>query len=354
MFQLYRSWLDRVSTLLPQERVTRRRNLTQLMVGIYLSGSVHLSRIASKVPSSAKLTSITKRLSRFVSNEEVDAGDWYRPVAEGVIGHLVTSGSEVRLLIDASKVSGNKQLLMVSVAYRRRALPLWWCWVPYRKGRSSTSKQLALLNEVQALLPPEAEVSLVGDSEFGDVRVLEQLDCWGWRYALRQKGWYDYQDSSGVWQKLQSAVAQGQSHDLGMVRLTRKHGYHTRLVAHWQRGYKEPWLLATNYPTKHATLAAYGKRMWTEEMFGDFKGNGFDLESSRLGDEARLSRLTLAVCLLYVWLVALGSATIKRGERHLVDRNDRRDLSIFRIGYYILDRHLRIGQSVTMPLFTCL
>jgi hypothetical protein len=94
--------------------------------------------------------------------------------------------------------------------------------------------------------------------------------------------------------------------------------------------------------------------MWTEEMFGDFKGNGFDLESTRLSDEARLSRLTLAVCLLYVWLVALGSATIKRGERHLVDRNDRRDLSIFRIGLYMLDRHLRLGQSVTMPLLSCL
>jgi hypothetical protein len=352
MFQLYRSWLNSVSSLLPHKRVTRRRNLAQLMVGIYLSGSVQLSRIASKVPSSAKLTSITKRLSRFVSNEEVDAGDWYRPVAMGVVEHLVRSGSKVRLLIDGTKVSGSKQLLMVCVAYRRRALPLWWCWVPYRKGRSSTSKQLALLREVQALLPPAAEVSLVGDSEFGDVRVLEKLDGWGWRYALRQKGWYDYQDSSGVWRKLHDAVAPGQSHDLGMVRLTRKHGYHTRLVAHWQRGHKEPWLLATNYPSKQASLAAYAKRMWSEEMFGDLKGNGFDLESTRLGDEARLSRLTLAVCLLYVWLIALGSATIERGDRHLVDRSDRRDLSIFRVGLYMLDRYLRLGKSVTMPLLT--
>jgi hypothetical protein len=354
MFRLYRGLLEGVSTLLSQERVTRRRNLTQLMVGIYMSGSVHLSRIASKVPSTAKLTSITKRLSRFVSNKEVDAQDWYRPVAKGLVEHLVASGSELRLMSDGTKVSGSKQLLMVSIAYRRRALPLWWCWIPHRKGRSSTAKQLALLREVYALIPQEAKVSLVGDSEFGDVAVLQHLDLWGWRYALRQKGWYDYQDSSGWWQKLQDAVSEGQSKNLGTVRLTHKHAYGTRLIAHWPRGYEQPWLLATNYPTKHATLAAYAKRMWTEEMFGDFKGNGFDLESTRLSDEARLSRLTLAVCLLYVWLVALGSATLKRGQRHLVDRNDRRDLSIFRIGLYMLDRHLRLGQSVTMPLLTCL
>ena len=41
-------------------------------------------------------------------------------------------------------------------------------------------------------------------------------------------------------------------------------------------------------------------------MFGDMKGHGFDLEHSRLRHFLRLSRLTLAVCLLYVWLVATG------------------------------------------------
>jgi hypothetical protein len=70
-----------------------------------------------------------------------------------------------------------------------------------------------------------------------------------------------------------------------------------------------------------------------EEMFGDFKRQGFDLEKSRLGHFLSLSRLTMIVALLYIWLVALGSTSIKRGRRHLVDRKDRRDLSIFRIGY---------------------
>lgn len=351
MFRLYRSLLEGVSSLLPKERVTRQRNLAAMLTGIYLSGSVQLNRIASKVPSTAKLTSISKRLRRFVDNQRFNASNCYRPVAEGVVQHLVTSGSELRLMVDGSKVSADKQLLMVSIAYRRRALPLRWCWIPHRKGRSSTAKQLALLREVYRLIPQAAKVSLVGDSEFGDVAVLQHLDLWGWRYALRQKGNCLYQNGSGGWHKLQNAVAEGQSKDLGKLLLTHKYHYRTGLVAHWQRGHKEPWLLATNYPSKHDTLRAYAKRMWTEEMFGDFKGNGFDLESTRLSDEARLSRLTMAVCLLYVWLVALGSVTIKRGDRHLVDRTDRRDLSIFRIGCYTLDRKLRLEQSVTLPLF---
>ena len=50
--------------------------------------------------------------------------------------------------------------------------------------------------------------------------------------------------------------------------------------------------------------------MWIEEMFGDMKGHGYDLEHSRLRHFLRLSRLTLVECLLYVWLVATGEQVL--------------------------------------------
>jgi hypothetical protein len=67
-------------------------------------------------------------------------------------------------------------------------------------------------------------------------------------------------------------------------------------------------------------------------MFGDMKGHGFDLEATRLGHFLRLSRLTLAVSLLYLWLVSTGEYVTHTGLAAEVGRNDRRDLSIFRIG----------------------
>ena len=80
--------------------------------------------------------------------------------------------------------------------------------------------------------------------------------------------------------------------------------------------------------------------MWIEEMFGDLKGHGVDLETTHLQHFSRLSRLMLAAALLYVFVVAFGSQIVKRGERPLVDRNERRDLSIFRIGFYSLERYI--------------
>jgi hypothetical protein len=49
-------------------------------------------------------------------------------------------------------------------------------------------------------------------------------------------------------------------------------------------------------------------------------------------------------------LVAFGSYVIKRGQRRLVDRADRRDLSIFRIGLSMVERLLANAQPLSIRL----
>lgn len=127
---------------------------------------------------------------------------------------------------------------------------------------------------------------------------------------------------------------------MGKGWLTEKHIYSVNLLVHWKAGEKEPWCLATNLPDRQTALQAYARRMWIEEMFGDMKGHGFDLESTMLRHADRLSRLTLAVAILYVWLVSTGTRIIRDGLRYQVDRRDRRDLSIFQIGLRFIDRQL--------------
>ena len=61
---------------------------------------------------------------------------------------------------------------------------------------------------------------------------------------------------------------------------------------------------------------------------------------------SRRFTVTLAVILLYVWLLAFGSQVIKSGRRHLVDRSDRRDLSLFRIGRNMAERLITNGENL--------
>jgi hypothetical protein len=258
------------------------------------------------------------------------------------LNRIVEAGQEIRLVVDGTKVGFGHQLLMVAVCYRRRTLPLAWTWVKGSRGHSSSHRQLALLGYVHSLIPAGATVLVVGDSEFGANEVLKQLDSWQWGYVLRQPPhWLVQAKDQSAWQRLDSLLSQaGQRLWLPAARLTQKYAYTVNVLAYWQPGEKEPWLLATNLASLQIALLAYRRRMWIEEMFGDLKLHGFDLEATHLHHFARLSRLTLAVSLAYVWLVAFGSRVIKNGQRYLVDRTDRRDFSIFRIGFNMLQRCL--------------
>ncbi len=63
--ELYHTWMQQICELRPNQRITQQRNFVWLMIGIYQSHSVYLSKIAGKIPGPAKLVSITRRLSRF-------------------------------------------------------------------------------------------------------------------------------------------------------------------------------------------------------------------------------------------------------------------------------------------------
>ena len=354
--ELYHNWMQQVCELQPKARITQIRNFVWLMIGIYESRSVHLSKIAGKIPGPAKLVSITRRMSRFLDNPAIQVREWYKPIAQRWLQAQWCCLGEIRLIVDGTKVGFGHQLLMVSLAYRSRAIPIAWTWVKQVRGHSSAYKQMALLNYVRTLLPVDAAVFLVGDCEFGSVEALKWLDQWHWFYVLRQKSdtclWLD---QSSEWKPFGSfANRPGESHWLGHGYLTSKNIYPTNLLIHWQVGEDEAWCLATNLPDREMTLRYYRHRMWIEEMFGDLKKHGFDLESTMLHDFLRLSRLTLAVACLYVWLISVGSRTIHFGLRHLVDRKDRRDLSIFQIGLRYIQRRLINAFPISIPLWSYL
>jgi len=345
---LYQVWFQRIGQMWSHLYLPQRRNMAQLIVGIYLAKSVYLSKIALKIPGSAVRISIERRLSRFLDNPAIQVRACYDPLVMPLLQSLSQTGV-VRLIVDGTKIGFGHQLLMVSVAYRHRSIPVVWTWVDCARGHSSTEVQLALLAHVRSMLPANASVLLVGDCEFGAVEVIRYLEHWHWKYVLRQKPNNLVQLPGLEWQTFGSLVFKaGQSSWTSQGLLTAKHAYTVNLLAHWRKGEREPWLLATNLDTCQATLKAYALRMWIDEMFGDWKKHGFDLESTHLRHFLKLSRLTLAIAVLYLWLVTSGSQVIKQGLRRLVDRADRRDLSIFQIGMGFIDRQLTNGLNISI------
>ena len=79
--QFYHTWIARIRELQTGKRITQIRNFVWLMIGIYQSQSVHISKVAGKIPGQAKLLSATRRLSRFLDNPAIQVREWYEPIA---------------------------------------------------------------------------------------------------------------------------------------------------------------------------------------------------------------------------------------------------------------------------------
>lgn len=357
--ELYRSLHQYLMQRIPDECDSRLTNLILIMMGIFQGRSVQLDHIARKTPVRAKKHSLVRRFQRWLTNPAVRVRPWYEPFARDIL-YAASRGGTAHLILDTTKVAFGHRLLMVSVAYQGRSLPVAWVWDRGAKGRTTTAKQIKLLVYVQRdLLPLDCQVSLVGDCEFGNPLLIEYVQSWGWEYALRVSGHFQFMPKgTGTWQRLdEHPLERGDKVWYGQVVLTQASAYPTNLVLYWDPKEKEPWFLATNQPTPHAALRLYRRRMWIEEMFGDMKGHGFDLESSHLRHFLRLSRLTLAACLLYLWLIGIAEHVVMAGLSGEIDRTDRRDLSLFRLGWDFIERRLALFDpipDVRLPSFCLL
>ena len=159
-FELYHRWYAFLTQLSPDGCVTRLTNLALLVTGLYRARQVYASAIVRQWSSRAKQPSLTRRLSRFLANSAVHVRDWYAPIARQWL--KAYAGQEVHLIVDGSKVGFEHQLLMVALAYHHRAIPVAWTWVPYKRGHSSSYRQLALLAYVRTLVPAHTLYPLGG------------------------------------------------------------------------------------------------------------------------------------------------------------------------------------------------
>lgn len=344
--RLYHKLLAQICQWFPEERITRKRNLVLMMVGLYQGASIHLAHIARELPLAGKDPSLVNRLRRFLNNPRVMVRELYRPVAAQVLSAFVEQ--RIRLVMDCTKIGFRYRLMTVSLAYRKRTIPLVWRVHSGSRGHTTVQQQIELLNYVHTLLPVRSQVWVMGDAGFQSVLLLQWLSRQHWHFVIRQPGKNQVRWTGQNWVKLNAlALSEGDTRFVGWVRLAETHeaGWFW-LILHWEKGEEEPWFLISDQSGRYPLINMYRVRMWTEEMYNNLKGHGFDLEATHLDDLDRISRLVLVVCLTFTWLITLGSWIVKRGLRHWIDHKSRRDKSYFRLGWDWLARCLRMAAPI--------
>jgi len=86
-------------------------------------------------------------------------------------------------------------------------------------------------------------------------------------------------------------------------------------------------------------------------FFSDQKSRGFNIQKSHLTDPQRLSRLLIAACLAYLWVVYLGALCDKEGWREIIHRKKRCDLSLFQLGLRLLEYFLNENLPIAVQFY---
>jgi hypothetical protein len=78
------------------------------------------------------------------------------------------------------------------------------------------------------------------------------------------------------------------------------------LLARWDEGYHDPWLVLTDLAPSAGAACGYGLRAWSEQGFKIRKRGGWQWQRPRMSDPQRAARLWVAVAVATLWLLSVG------------------------------------------------
>ena len=288
---------------LPGQRKTQRDKLAVLVATMLHVRSANLVELAAGLPrDSDRLDMGYQWISRFLENDLVCCDTVMQPFAADILERAAEPGEAVPLILDQSRLSDRHQVLMLSVRWGERALPLAWR-VEQTDGAIGFSTQKDLLDAVWTWLPAEARVVLHADRFYGTPDLIRWCRDRGWDYRLRLKG--NLAARIGSRKTSTAELASSRGHYFEDVALTGKR-VSTNIGIIRDPGHSEPWIIAMSAKPGYLTTLDYGKRWGIEPMFSDFKSRGFGIEQTQIHYPDRVGRLILVMALALYWAVSTG------------------------------------------------
>lgn len=311
--------------------------LAMFVLGAMRAESIVVQRVAEELlaESAAKVTSIERRLERFLDNERIEV----ETIWDHFLGQVLPSfrHQPLMLILDITPFEEHAQVIYVGLVHQARVLPLAWQVMPgqesWEQGQWESVARL-FARVAQAL--GQDDCTLIADRGLSCLTLIHLCQAHGWHYLLRikqdeyieRKRYGSFQG----WQPCSEVVARTGQSWFGTVRLWKEHSFETQLSAVWEEGYAEAWFLISDRPAGRKRVKQYAWRMRVEATFQDLKSRGWQWESSHVRQRDRLERLLLVLFLAVWWLMHLAASCIHSGRRERYDRHDRRDKGHLRLG----------------------
>lgn len=312
--------------------------LAAMVSGVLRQGSSRLTDLARANPDLKQQASKEKQYKRWLLSQHTGYRIHYLPYVRRLL-EVLGAESDLVFSIDGSTVGRGCMVLMISVIYQKRAVPVVWTVVRARKGHLPEAMHRQLLSRLTDIAPAGCQITIVGDGEYDGLDWQDDIVGYGWHYVLRTgRAKLAGQDADDMLALKWLAPQAGQDTFTLTEAYFTQQGYGPVNITVWHQGrYKQAIYLLSNLHYAPDITKRYKKRFKIETFFSDQKSRGFNLHRSHLNDPERLAKLLIATCLAYILCILAGLQCRQSSYYPLVHRQDRCDLSLFTLGKRFLE-----------------
>ena len=348
-FQTYRTIKRTLAQVLHTRRDSHQEQhlntLAALICGIVGAQHVQFAQVADHVPiRGRKNESLIGRFRRWVKHEAITPEALWLPFAHAVLQGL--AHVPLTIVLDGTVAGRGCVVLMASLVYHRRAIPLLWTVVKGKKGHLAAAIHCALIGRLQQLMPADATVVLLGDGEFDGVELQSAIRARGCEYVCRTASNITIYTQERSFAVGDLPVARGEALAIADVEMTAARYGPVQVIGIWDVEQDAPLYLITCLADADQAVELYRLRFQIESMFANHKSRGFHIHKSHLANPARLARLLIATSLAYLWVHAVAVFAQEQNWLAHFHRTDRCDLSLFQIGIRALRYAQREGKRV--------
>jgi hypothetical protein len=254
--------------------------------------------------------------------------------------------SPLTIVLDGTTAGRGCVVLMASVVYQGRAIPLLWTVVKGKKGHLAQALHCALIERLQNVIPTTARVVVLGDGECDRVELQATIRAARWDYVCRTASTITIYACGRVFTVGDLPLTRGKSVAIADVEMTLARYGPVLLMGVWDDDQDAPLYLISSLTDADAAVAQYRMRFRIECLFASHKSRGFQIHKSHLSEPERLGRLLIATSLAYVWVHAIAVFAQDQDWVSQFHRTDRCDPSLFQIGIRALRYAQREGKRI--------
>jgi hypothetical protein len=246
---------------------------------------------------------------------EIDVSASFVPLLQWVLSWWPPEEKSLVLAADASTLGDRFALLVISVVYRGCGIPVAWTILEGNTKGSWKPHWLRLFEQLQPAIPSDWFVLVTTDRGLYAKWLYDAIVARHWHPFMRINDQGHHQTKSeGPFVPLQGLISSVGQSWAGVITCFQDNSVHCTLLARWDEGYRDPWLILTDLEPQTAEILWYGMRSWIECLFKDIKRGGLDWHLTRMRDTKRVERLWLAIAVATLWLVSVGGEADARLE----------------------------------------